>query len=203
MTNAPRAKERGFTLIEMLVVLVLVGLITGILFSAFERVLDIRLRLAAFLEGVDVPTLVAGWYRDSVEGMIPDVVGGAYQFAGGPRQMTGLSLMPVEGVAGVPTRISWELDYQEDERRTYLRYQAENQGWQAIASWPGDLGGFYYCAPDLSCYRNWPPAAGTAALPALIRLDTVRGTQFWPILAAPQADRTALPRRANQSGGQQ
>ena len=193
-------RNRGFTLIEMLVVLVIVALISGVLFTAFERVLDIRLRLAAFLEGIDVPTLVAGWFRDSVEGLVPDVKGGVAPFVGEARRLTGLSLMPVEGVAGVPTRITWELDYQPDEARTYLRYQAENQAPLAIASWPGDLGGLYYCAPDLACYRSWPPTAGVAELPALIRLDAVRGERFWPILAAPRADREPLPRPSRTPG---
>jgi prepilin-type N-terminal cleavage/methylation domain-containing protein len=187
----------GFTLLEMLVVLVIVALISGVLFTAFERMLDIRLRLAAFLEGVDVPTLVGGWFRDSVEGLVPDVNGGADQFAGSPRQLTGLSLMPIDGTAGVPTRITWELDYQAGDDRTYLQYRAEDAAPRAIASWPGDLGGFYYCAPSLACYRSWPPAPGAAELPALIRLDAVRGAKFWPILAAPQADGTPLPRLRN------
>jgi hypothetical protein len=183
----------------MLVVLVIVAMISGVLLTAFEQVLDLRLRLAAFLEGVDVPTLVAGWFRDSIEGLMPDLKGGADQFAGNARQLTGLSLMPVEGVAGVPTRITWELDYEAGEDRTYLRYQAQNQAPLAIASWPGNLGGFYYCGADLNCYRSWPPAAGADELPALIRLDAVRGTEFWPILAAPQSARQPLPRTPNPS----
>ena len=53
----------GFTLVELLVVLMIVALISGVLLSGFERVLDIRLRLAAFLDGVEAPTLVADWFR--------------------------------------------------------------------------------------------------------------------------------------------
>jgi prepilin-type N-terminal cleavage/methylation domain-containing protein len=72
----------GFTLVEMLVVLVIAALISGVLLSAFERVLDIRVRLAAFLDGVDAPTLVADWFRASVGGLVPDAKTGRDRFAG-------------------------------------------------------------------------------------------------------------------------
>jgi prepilin-type N-terminal cleavage/methylation domain-containing protein len=188
----------GFTLIEVLVVLALVALITAILLFAFQRVLDIRVRLAAFLEGTDVPTLIAGWFRGSVDGLLPDVKDGGDQFAGTPRRFSGLSVAPIDGIAGVPTRISWELAFDPDRGRTYLRYQDGDGQPLTVASWPGDLGGLHYCAPDLTCYDNWPPPIEKPTeLPSLIRLDAVRGTEFWPILAAPQADRDPLPRVPN------
>src|SRR5436853_4476096 len=97
--------ESGFTLVELLVVLVIAALISGVLLSGFERVLDIRLRLAAFLDGVDAPTLVADWFRASVGGLLPDAKTGHDRFAGNLRRMTGLSLAPINAAAGVPTRI--------------------------------------------------------------------------------------------------
>jgi hypothetical protein len=182
----------------MLVVLVIVALITGILLFAFQRVLDIRVRLAAFLEGTDVPTLIAGWFRGSVDGLLPDVKDGVDQFIGAPRRFSGLSVAPIDGNPGVPTRISWELVFDPDRGRTYLRYQNANDQPLPVASWPGDLGSLRYCGPDLSCYDNWPPHVEKATqLPSLIRLDAVRGTEFWPILAAPQADRDPLPKIPN------
>jgi general secretion pathway protein J len=188
----------GFTLIEVLVVLVLTALITGILLLAFERVLDIRVRLAAFLEGTDVPTLIAGWFRGSVDGLLPDAKDGADQFSGTARRFAGLSVAPIAGMAGVPTRISWELAFEPERGRTYLRYRSGDDQPMTVASWPGDLGSLRYCAPDLSCYDSWPPPLPAAAqLPSLIRLNAVRGTEFWPILAAPRADRDPLPKIPN------
>jgi general secretion pathway protein J len=186
-------RRAGFTIIEILIVLVIVALISSILLLAFQRVLDIRVRLAAFLEGTDVPTLIAGWFRDSVEGLLPDVKGGSDQFVGAARRFAGLSVAPIDGMPGVPTRITWELVFDADNGRTYLRYQSGEDAPLTVASWPGDLGGISYCRADLACSDRWPPSAGKAAqLPALIRLEAVKGTQFWPILAAPQADRNPL-----------
>ena len=188
----------GFTIIEILVVLIIVAAISGVLLFAFERVLDIRVRLAAFLEGTDVPTLIAGWFRDSVEGLLPDAKGGADQFTGDARGFSGLSVAPIDGMAGVPIRIGWELDFDAYAGRTYLRYRTADAGPLTVASWPGDLGSLSYCSPDLVCGDRWPPPEAEATeLPALIRLDAVKGTQFWPILAAPQADREPLAKIPN------
>lgn len=197
----------GFTLVEVLIVLLITALVGGILMFAFERVLDIRLRLAAFLEGIDTPTLIAGWFRDSVDGLVADVKDGRTPFAGAPRRFTGLSVAPVDGPSGVPTAITWQLVYNPQTRRTYLRYQAEGEDELTVASWPGDLGNLRYCDGNLDCYPDWPPASDATGgrpakeLPALIRLEAVRGTQFWPILAAPRSARDPLPRPPNFNSG--
>lgn len=193
----------GFTLIETLVVLVIAAAITAILMFAFDRVLDIRLRLAAFLEGTDVPTLVAGWFRDSADGLVADVKGGRNRFAGNARGFTGLSLAPIDGKPGVPTRISWQLQFNAASDRTYLRYREGAGDRLTIASWPGNLGSLRYCGADLVCHPHWPASDKASELPALIVLEAVKGTAFWPILAAPRSGRNPLPKTPNFRTAQQ
>ncbi|MDR3415422.1 MAG: hypothetical protein P4L83_04470 [Nevskia sp.] len=174
-------------MIEILVVLVVMALITGTLLSAYERILDVRIRLVTFTDSVGTPDLVSSWFRDSVDGLIADSKNGPNKFAGGRRRLSGLSLATPTGTPGVPTRILWELGFDPAEDRTSLRFQAGDGPQLAVASWPGDRGGFRYCQPDLQCYESWPPPQGTAEqLPAVIRLDLVKGSDAWPILAAPR-----------------
>lgn len=186
------APEGGFTLTELLVVLVIVALVSGVLLSGFERVLDIRLRLAAFLDGVEAPVLVADWFRSSVAGLLADPAAGKDRFAGFPRRLSGLSIAPINGSAGVPTPIAWEVAYEPGAGRSYLRYRNDNDREMTIASWPGDYGGLRYCGADRTCHDSWPLSKESPELPALIRLDAIKGTEPWPILAAPQADRNPL-----------
>jgi prepilin-type N-terminal cleavage/methylation domain-containing protein len=181
----------GFTLVEVLVVLVIVALVSGVLLSAFERVLDIRVRLATFLDGVEAPVLVVDWFRSSVGGLLADKAEGRDRFSGNTHGMRGLTLAPLNAAAGVPTRIAWTVTFEAATGRSYLRYSNGEQPAMTIASWPGEYGGLRYCGADLVCRDSWPPDKDTAQLPALIRLDMIKGTEPWPVLAAPQGNRAA------------
>ncbi|MGA8398608.1 MAG: prepilin-type N-terminal cleavage/methylation domain-containing protein [Stellaceae bacterium] len=188
----------GFTLVELLVVLVIVALISGVLLTAFDRILDIRLRLATFLDGVEAPTLVADWFRSTVGGLVADTRTGAGHFTGDAHHLTGLTLAPLDAAAGVPTVITWEVVFDAGAGRTHLRYRDRNDRTMDIASWPGDVGGLRYCGPDFVCRDKWPPDKEASELPLLIRLDAVKGDEPWPILAAPRADRTPLRTSAKE-----
>jgi len=180
-------------LVELLVVMVIAALISAVVLSAFERVLDIRLRLAAFLDGVEAPTLVADWFRGSVGGLVPDAAAGHDRFAGNARRLTGLSLAPLNATAGVPTKITWEVVFDENAGRSYLRYRNGEERKETIASWPGDYGGLHYCGSDLVCHDAWPLDDRLTQLPALVRLDALKGSEAWAILAAPHGDRDTFP----------
>ena len=87
--------------------------------------------------------------------------------------------------------------YDADSARTNLRYRTGEAAPVAVASWPGKLGDMAYCDAELNCTAVWPPPRGGSELPALIRLQAVRGTEFWPILAAPRGARNPLPKPFN------
>ena len=198
--RAPRAERAtgGFTLVEMLVVLIIVGAVGAIVFNSYQRILDIRIRLAAFLDGTDAPTLIAGWFRGSVEGLVAEQSGNPDVFAGTPRRLAGLSVAAIDGTAGVPTAIAWELVFDPGTGRTALRYTRRGGDPLTVASWPGDRGGLRYCTARLVCSDSWPPAHDPESqLPALIILEAVRGIDEWPIAAAPQSDRDPLPKIEN------
>src|SRR5271155_4319690 len=97
----PASSSAGFTLMEILVVLVIASLVSGMLIVAFQQIMGLRLRLAAFLDGTDTPTLVAEWFRSSVDGLIIDPAEGAQPFAGDSHSLSGRTLAPLDGKAGV------------------------------------------------------------------------------------------------------
>lgn len=173
-------------------VLVIVALISGVLMAAFSRVLDVRERLATFLDGAEAPVLVGDWFRDTVGGLVPDVPAGDGHFTGTAHRLTGLSLAPLDGPPGVPVVITWEIVFDTGAGRTHLRYHEGDRQTLDIASWPGDQGGLRYCDANFACRGSWPPDNKASELPPLIWLDAVKGDAPWPILAAPRADLTPL-----------
>lgn len=190
----------GFTLVEVIVVLLIVALFSGVLLTGFDRLFEIRLRLATFLDGVEAPVLVSDWFRSTVEGLVPDADTGRDRFVGEARRFSGLSLTALNQSPGIPIRITWELVFDAEAGRSYLRYRNATQAPMTIASWPGDAGRLLYCGSDLSCRDAWATKPGgpereqqRAQLPTLIRLDAVKGTEPWTILAAPVASRTPIP----------
>jgi len=199
--RVPRRAAGGFTLIEMLVVLVIVALISGILLASFERITDIRVRLAAFLDGTDAPTLIASWFRDSVSGLLPDRKDGHDVFSGDAKRLSGLTVAALDGTPGVPVSMSWALTFDPGSRRTSLVYTNAAGHDLTVASWPGDRGELQYCDRLMKCGDRWPLDNEPAAqLPALVVRDAIRGDESWPIAAAPQAARDPLPKRPNLLG---
>jgi prepilin-type N-terminal cleavage/methylation domain-containing protein len=192
------ARDAGFTIIELLTVLALIGLVSIVLLTGFERVLDIRLRLTTFLDESEAPVLVADWFRATIAGLVADPAEGGERFVGRSRQLIGLSLAPLNGTAGVPTRIAWEIVFNDQTGRSSLRYRNGADPDMVIASWPGDIGGLRYCDSDLRCGDTWPADPRVARLPFLVELRVVKGSEPWPILAAPANDRVAPLASADQ-----
>lgn len=185
----PVGAQAGFTVLELLTVLVLISLLSLVLMTGFERVLDIRSRLTTFVDETEAPVLVADWFRATISGLVADGPDGSDRFVGRPRQLVGLSLAPLNGTAGVPTRITWEIVFNDQTGRSSLRYRNRAEPDMIIASWPGDAGGLRYCDADLRCHDAWPADSRATQLPFLVELVVIKGSDPWPILSAPISDR--------------
>lgn len=184
----PAGAQAGFTVLELLTVLVLISLLSLVLMTGFERVIDIRSRLTTFIDETEAPVLVADWFRATISGLVADRADGNDRFVGGPRQLVGLSLAPLDGTAGVPTRITWEIVFNDQTGRSSLRYRNGAEPDMIIASWPGNTGDLRYCDADLRCRDTWPADPRATQLPFLVELVMVKGNEPWPILSAPISD---------------
>lgn len=186
MAHRPPGSDRqsGFTLIEMLTVLILVGLVSGILFEALGQVFSLRQRLGPYLDGVAASRMTLSWFRESTAALIGDFGDGQNQFKGDARGFTGLSLMPLDAEPGTPTTIAWRLDYDQSDRRTTLQYRGVRQQWLSVAEWRDRTGAFSF--NDGSGWVSvWPPAdirPGTRQIPRQIRVDIGQGPETWSIV---------------------
>ena len=67
-----RARISGFTLVEILVVLVIVGLISSILLQALDQVYKLQGRFGVQLAQSQQGTMYTDWFRQVVQGLQTD-----------------------------------------------------------------------------------------------------------------------------------
>lgn len=195
MTTTAR-DQRGFTLVEMLVVLVLMALVAGMVFEGLGRVADLRLRLARHLDGALDSAIVGSWFRSSIAALLPDKDGAPNAFRGGPREMSGLTLQPLDQPTGAAVPFAWRLAPDPASGLVRLSYRGADDAWREVAAWTGTGARFLYAGPDGEWQDEWPPAlAGRARpgrvvelrqpqLPRFVRLDGGAGPEAWSTAAA-------------------
>jgi len=145
---------RGFTLLEMLVVMVITSLMATILFSGLHWVLQLKTRFNETADAVPRQALYQEWFRQVVEGLQPDFQDGKGFFAGDERQFSGLSTAPLTTEYGAPEQIRLSLFYQAATNRTELRALVRGQD-HLVDSWPGRSGRFEYEDNAGQRQREW------------------------------------------------
>jgi len=165
---------RGFTLLEMLVVLVLVGLISTLLLQGFSSVLHLRTGFLAQLEAAQRGTLQEHWFRSTITAILTDYRNGEHIFKGEERQLSGLTIAALDQMTGMPSPFAWQLKYAGGT--TTLLYQNHKSEYWEIARWLGDQGRFRYMAVDGQWHTQWPPSFGLepAQIPRAILLEGQR-----------------------------
>jgi general secretion pathway protein J len=174
---------RGFTLMEVLVVLIVSALATTLMFQALAGFNRSRLR-AAELEGVrNNQAVLAGWIGDSIRGIVaidpvslPQSTQGdaALGLTGTSTGFAALTLSPLLGSTGVPVEIHWRIEHANGGDD--LIY--EEAGQQPLRfSTDGPLK-FNYRDEAGAMQEQWPTRLGVQqALPRIIELAYVSDGQ--------------------------
>ncbi len=185
--GAGRGVLRGFTLVEMLVVLVLTSLAAGLLMEASTHVLGLQQRLNGQLERLRGPALSADWLRQVVQGLQPDYHDGAHRFTGTARGFAGLTTNALSGAYGGLEPFAVVLRHDAATDTTTLRY-APGAGPGAVAArladalpqegavtlmrWPGNAQRLRYWDERGAAHEDWPPPLGQwRPLPSAITLE--------------------------------
>ena len=199
-TRTPARRAAGFTLLEMLVVLVLVGLVSGIVFEALHQVFRLQSRFGTELNDAREGAMLADWFRASVEGLLPDHADGKHRFAGSATRMAGLTAQPVTADFGAASEFSWEI-VRAPDGGSVLRYSAAGAR-QDVLSWSGDPGRFVYLDAKGGEHDTWPPAMKDAPqTPGAVRLEVERQGEPLHIVAAPKSPPAPWPRPRDIIGG--
>ena len=205
MHNPVSAQHRGgFSVLEVLVVLVIVGLVVATMIPSVSQLLDARVRLAPFLDQAEESAQVGDWYRQVVGGVVADYSNGAHKFKGDAGRISGLTVMAFGGGIGAPT--PFELGLEDRNNRVALTVRTESRAAVDLLTWAKDAPGaqsarFWYFDGD-QWVDHWPNndinslisggfdlinRATPSEIPQLVRLDVVLSGRRWVFVANPRS----------------
>lgn len=187
----------GFTLLEILVVLLIAGMVMTILMQWLHQTYRLQQHFGHEIFNSQQGEMYAEWFRQSVNGAMPDTSTGSNRFKGDARQFSGLTLSPVDSAVQAMMPFVWRIRFNPETGRTQLIYGQEETAPE-IASWTGNTGRFAYIGQDGQISEMWPPPfAQSAQLPKVILLQTQQKDMPRVIVAVPRGLQSPLPRRAD------
>jgi len=189
-----RSSQRGFTLVEMLVVLLIVGMVGGLLFEGAAQVMGMQARLERQLTRLRGEALHADWLRQAVQGLQPDYADGKQIFKGSPRGFSGLTTNPLSAGYGALQPFVVTLRHDAAHNSMLLGYGSGSSA-SVLLSWPGDQGRLRYLDARGEAHEDWPPPLGLwPQLPRAITLEGQRDGAPWLIAAAHFGPTWPIPR---------
>jgi len=182
-----RVKSRGFTILEMLVVLIIIGFITSILFQALDQIYKLQSRFGMQLAQSQQGAMYTDWYRQVVQGMQVDFANGTEKFKGSETQFTGTTTSPLSTEYGTPKTVSINLQYDRYAETTELLYVVGDQKMK-LFSWDGGKNArFTYVDTKGEQHDTWPPEFGLwPQLPSMILLHVQRDREPLIVAAVPR-----------------
>lgn len=177
-------RSRGFTLVEMLVTLVLVGMVSTLLWQALGQVARIETQLADSRVLGEGEALQRAWVQRALAGVATGPLGDSQRFEGRPERLQSTTTMPPWPQAGGLERMVLLLQPDRAGDNTTLLAQHGQAEAVVLWQWPGK-GRFEYMGADQQWQPQWPPATGPApALPLAVRLVGPPAGALWvPVLA--------------------
>jgi prepilin-type N-terminal cleavage/methylation domain-containing protein len=167
-----QSSAAGFTLLEVIVVLVITALLSVVLIQGLGLVLAVRNTFAGKILDLDRTLIRRTLVMEPLRGIIPDYFNHAFVFSGASRQLRGLTIGTLQERAGTPTGFTMSLTYSTDRRETLVIYQEEGRDPVELMSWPDDVGAFSYRDISGDWLDAWPPDDKATQTPWLIRLTT-------------------------------
>ena len=180
--GAPRPRTAGITLMEMLVVFVILGLVTTLLFQTtgfFAARYETVQRLHR--EGA-VAGLQQHWFITTVQALVP-YGREARRFRGNEDSFAGITLQPLMAEPGMPADARWFIDDRDGLPTVYYREargpRMNDIEWPMLNTDDPNIK-FQYADTNGRWRRRWPlEEAPTEWLPQAIRLVTPERGTLW------------------------
>ncbi|MDD2914410.1 MAG: type II secretion system protein [Gallionella sp.] len=198
-----RHTQTGFTLIEVLVVLIIVGMTSGVLFQALERAYQLQQRFGMELFNMQHVQMATDWYRQTVQGLHPDYPNGQHIFHGDDREFSGLTNNPLSDEYGAPTPFIWKLRDKPQDGITELVY-IEEEREAIVLVLRGNQTRFIYFDEKQVSSDSWPPPLGLSTqLPKQIQLMVKDSIAPLNVVASPMGTSKRPARPQDFIGGPQ
>ena len=166
-------KVGGFTLLEVLVVLVLVSLVVGFLMQGFSHVLKLRVYFVGQAEQQQTRILKEQWFRTLVGSVTPAYSEGVDQFQGEKTELIGLTMASLDSRPGVPVPLHLRLV--NEDGAVELRYLTAGGAEWVLGQWQDAEGKFEYLDKKGNWHTRWPPGLGVhEQLPVAIQLNVAK-----------------------------
>lgn len=218
--------SRGFTLVEVLVVLVITSMVSALLFQVLAQVGRVQSRFGEQLSESQGGAMRAEWFRQVVQGLQAVEADDPQRFEGQARRFVGLTRTGLQDQAGAPQFVALELQASRQGLGGSLRYSLAVGEAPAtvLLDWTGaGAADFVYLDSSGSEYSQWPPApgqyrplAGVKDLGRSFAAEEVNPTPpqlpsaillRWPgprgrsvMVAAPRSSLEAVPKRLDAGG---
>lgn len=165
MSRPAIRRPRGFTLMELLVVLVITALLMSMLFQSLAIFRRAQERIDVRTLSERQTELAERWFDEAVAGLYP---WDTQTFVGDDDHWQGYTLQPIQGTPGAPVAVRWNLH--RDLVGNWLAYTVAGKPAVEFRLPDGELH-FSYVDEAGQSHRQWPPAKGLfPALPAAIAL---------------------------------
>lgn len=197
-----RRPAAGFTLLEILVVLVLTSLVVAILLQGLQQVYRLQTHFGAETFNAQQGAMRIDWFRSSANGIMPDYLDGKSRFKGTSRRMSGQTSAPLDAPEGALVPFVWRIEFDARIGETVLR-SGDGAESPVVLSWPGNDGRFLYVDQDGRDHDIWPPYAGKPAtqVPLMILLEMGETGHGRRIVAVPRGPEKPWPRQADVLAG--
>lgn len=174
--------QPGFTLVEVLVVLVMVSMLSVVLIDGIVQVLQIQSRLAEKTALARESSLERAWFRQVLRGTIADK---DHEFSLRSREISGLTVDPLLSAPGVP--MPYRLALRSVGSYLVLEYREQQGDPVELARWlaADATESFSFDAVEDSgkTINRWPEPGSRVQLPLGVglRLPLARGEQRWQV----------------------
>jgi prepilin-type N-terminal cleavage/methylation domain-containing protein len=190
-------RSSGFTLLEILVVLTLTALITGILLQGIQQVFFLQRHFDVEFFQTQQGFMRISWLRGSINGLVPDYDDGPNKFKGTDSRLHGLTTMPMDAPDGGLQGFDLHIAFDPGSGESGL-YYGDVVKDQRILTWKSAEGKFVYLDAQGGRHNEWPPFLGIwPQLPAAIIIEAGGGNSRISFVAVPKGLAKPSPRQAD------